>query len=83
MGVVAPHWPPLRADWLDNRPYTTDYWTHIRLPWPRSVHLQDLLALKPEDEELERARAWVESQDINPQCADWVKEVIRRVRDDR
>ncbi len=51
--------------------------------WPRSVHLQDLLALKPDDEELERARAWVESQDINPQCADWVKEVIRRVRDDR
>ncbi len=51
--------------------------------WPQSVHRQDLVALLPTDEELERARRWVETQDMSPTFPDAVARVITHVRDRR
>jgi hypothetical protein len=47
---------------------------------PVSVHTQDLLALRPTDEELEQAAEWVRTQDEAPQWASLVTEVIAHVR---
>lgn len=44
-----------------------------------SVHFQDLLALKPNTEELLAAGTWVSSQDVS-QFRDSLAEVIRHVR---
>jgi hypothetical protein len=49
-----------------------------------SVHVQDLLALRPTDGELTAARAWVVRQDIGPGFPHLVDDVlahIRRIRD--
>jgi hypothetical protein len=51
-----------------------------------SVHVQDLLALRPSDAELAAARAWVVRQDIGPGFPRLVDDVvahIRRLRDGR
>lgn len=46
---------------------------------PGSVHTQDLLALRPTDEELEHAAEWVRTQDEAPQWASLLGEVIAHV----
>lgn len=51
--------------------------------WPSSVHLQDLLALSPTDQEIERARQWVERQDTAPEFPAMVEEVVAYVRTHR
>ncbi|HED66576.1 MAG TPA: hypothetical protein ENJ09_13600 [Planctomycetes bacterium] len=45
-----------------------------------SVHLQDLRALAPSTEELERARDWVREQDASPHFPRFLDEVIRHVQ---
>jgi hypothetical protein len=50
---------------------------------PKSVHLQDLLALSPEDGEVERARRWVVEQDASPTTPTMLAEVIDHVRSRR
>lgn len=50
---------------------------------PRSVHVQDLLALAPTDEELEGARGWVVTQDANENFDSMISRVIEHVRSDR
>jgi hypothetical protein len=45
-----------------------------------SVHVQDLLALAPADEELAAARAWVVQQDLGPDFPALVDGVISHVR---
>lgn len=53
---------------------------------PGSVHVQDLLALRPRDDELQVARKWVVRQDIGPGFPRLVDDVIahvRRMRDGR
>jgi hypothetical protein len=47
---------------------------------PRSVHLQDLVALDPTDPELCHARAWVVTQDIAVEWPRLVEEVVDHVR---
>jgi len=47
---------------------------------PRSVHLQDLLALAPMDAELEESRRWVTTQDANEEFPSMISEVIEYVR---
>jgi len=47
---------------------------------PSSVHVQDLLALHPSDEELERSRSWVLGQDLAPEFPSLVDQVIRHVQ---
>lgn len=49
---------------------------------PRSVHFQDLLALRPTEEELEAAAAWVRTQDANPDFASLVDQVVERALQD-
>lgn len=49
----------------------------------QSVHVQDLIALEPEAEELETASAWVRTQDAAAEWAALVEEVIRHVQRDR
>lgn len=49
---------------------------------PQSVHYQDLIALKPTDEELEEAAEWVRTQDASSGFAEMIDQVIRRVRRD-
>jgi hypothetical protein len=46
---------------------------------PRSVHFQDLLALRPTAGELEAAAAWVRTQDEGPEFAALVGQVVERV----
>ena len=46
----------------------------------RSVHFQDLLALRPSDEELATAAGWVERQDIGPEFPAMVKAAVARLR---
>jgi hypothetical protein len=43
---------------------------------PDSVHFQDLLALKPTDEELRQASTWVRQQDPSPAISDTLTRVI-------
>jgi hypothetical protein len=50
---------------------------------PRSVHLQDLLALAPTDAELEESRRWVATQDANEEFPSMISEVIEYVRRNR
>lgn len=50
---------------------------------PGDVHVQDLLALTPSDEELDAAAAWVREQDPTPAIADFLTQVIRHVRSNR
>lgn len=50
---------------------------------PGDVHVQDLLALSPSDEELDAAAAWVREQDPTPAIADFLTQVIRHVRSNR
>ena len=46
---------------------------------PESVHSQDLLALRPNDAELEEAQAWVLTQDAAPVWSYLVNEVVAHV----
>jgi hypothetical protein len=46
----------------------------------RSVHAQDLLALRPSDAELEAAAAWVVTQDASDSFPRLVAEVVEHVR---
>ncbi len=50
---------------------------------PRSVHLQDLVALGPSEEELRSAAAWILTQDAAPEWASLVGEVIEHVERNR
>ena len=47
-----------------------------------SVHYQDLIVLRPTDEELEAAIAWVSTQDASPVFAEILTQVIERVQRD-
>jgi CBS domain-containing protein len=47
---------------------------------PASVHVQDLLALRPTDEELRAAARWVRTQDPSPAIATAVEKVLAYVR---
>jgi hypothetical protein len=48
---------------------------------PESVHFQDLIALRPTDEELADASAWVRGQDPSPAIADALTTVIDHASD--
>ena len=50
---------------------------------PSSVHYQDLLALKPTQEELEAAARWVMSQDSSSQFAHIVEQVVEHAKRNR
>src|SRR5690606_36261924 len=50
---------------------------------PRSVHLQDLLAIVPTDAELEESRSWVATQDANAAFPSMIDGVIEHVRGHR
>jgi len=47
---------------------------------PSSVHVQDLLALRPSDAELAAARAWLVRQDVSPELHQVLDRVIAHVR---
>jgi len=47
---------------------------------PGSIHLQDLLALDPTDEELSQGREWVLTQDASEPFPSLVQEVVEHVR---
>jgi hypothetical protein len=47
---------------------------------PRSVHYQDLLALRPSAAEFEAAAAWVRTQDASPEFAEILDRVVAHVR---
>lgn len=47
---------------------------------PESVHYQDLLALKPSDEELDAAAKWVRAQDPSPAFAGDLQRLLDHVR---
>lgn len=47
---------------------------------PASVHVQDLLALTPTDDELEESRSWVTMQDAYPGFTAMISQVIEHVR---
>jgi hypothetical protein len=49
----------------------------------QSVHVQDLLALTPTDEDLDQAADWVKGQDASLDFGGMVEEVIRHVRESR
>lgn len=49
----------------------------------RSVHAQDLLALKPSDAELDEAAAWVSLQDASDAFPRLIGEVVEHVREHR
>ena len=49
---------------------------------PRSVHYQDLIALKPSATELSDAVRWVETQDASPDFARILQQVVSHVRKD-
>lgn len=48
---------------------------------PDNVHVRDLLALKPDDEELEWAAEWVRAQDPSPEFQAVVGKVVAHVQD--
>jgi len=50
---------------------------------PRSVHAQDLLRLRPSDEELDGARAWVATQDASEEIHAQLEQAIEYVRQQR
>jgi hypothetical protein len=47
---------------------------------PNSVHVEDLVAIEPTDEELDRAASWVELQDAAPDFPTQVAEVVAHVK---
>lgn len=49
---------------------------------PTSVHYQDLIALRPSDEELQSARAWTLTQDASPDFHHIVDQVVHHVSRD-
>lgn len=49
---------------------------------PGSVHYQDLLALRPTDQELDAAKAWVSTQDASPAFAEVLTQVVKCVHGD-
>lgn len=49
---------------------------------PRSVHYQEMLALRPSSVELEAAVAWVRNQDASPAFSDILDVVTAHVRRD-
>lgn len=51
-------------------------------PSPRSVHYRDLLALRPTPDELSSAAEWVRTQDVAPEFAAILAEVVRHARHD-
>lgn len=48
---------------------------------PSSVHFQDLLALRPNERELQAAAAWVREQDPTPEFSTIVEQVMTHVRE--
>jgi hypothetical protein len=46
---------------------------------PESIHIQDLVALHPTDEELADAARWVSAQDASPQFTQMTQEVVDHV----
>ena len=46
---------------------------------PKSVHYQDLLALRPSPSDLAAAAAWVHTQDASPAFADVLDRVVAHV----
>lgn len=50
---------------------------------PRNVRVQDLLALRPTDDELRTAATWVQTQDASPVFADLLDDVIRHAQRQR
>jgi hypothetical protein len=49
---------------------------------PKSVHYQDLIALKPAIAELEAAASWVREQDVSPEFRNVLDRVLADVRTD-
>lgn len=47
---------------------------------PESVHVQDLIALKPTESELEEGAQWVRTQDATPAFSEMVKQVVQYVQ---
>jgi hypothetical protein len=47
---------------------------------PASIHVSDLLALRPTDADLRAAAAWVRTQDPSPAVATAVEKVVAYVR---
>lgn len=47
---------------------------------PRSVHLQDLLALAPTDAEFEESHRWVTTQDANEEFPSMISDMIEYAR---
>jgi hypothetical protein len=47
---------------------------------PESVHVQDLIALRPADDELHEAARWVQGQDENPAFPNLVAQVVAHVQ---
>ena len=50
---------------------------------PISVHVQDLVALEPNDAEFREAEEWVVQQDEAPEFSQFVSEVVAHVRERR
>lgn len=50
---------------------------------PRSLHMQDLLALAPADSELSEAAEWVAAQDASPGFATMLEQAVSYVRANR
>jgi hypothetical protein len=50
---------------------------------PRSVHAQDLIRLRPSDEALEHARAWVATQDASEEIHAHLDQAVEHVRQQR
>ena len=50
---------------------------------PISVHVQDLVALEPDDAEFREAEEWVVQQDKAPEFSQFVSEVVAHVRERR
>jgi hypothetical protein len=50
---------------------------------PQSVHVQDLLALRPDQAELEAAAQWLKAQDPSPEFARLLQEVLDHVGQNR
>lgn len=49
---------------------------------PKSVHYQDLLALRPSITELQAAASWVRQQDVSPEFSNVLDRVVAHVRTD-
>ena len=47
---------------------------------PESVHVQDLVSLRPTQKEVKEAANWVRAQDASPSFASMIREVVQHVR---